>query len=40
MDLLLNGVVAASTTFSVGTAATGATQISTKGAIGQRVNTF
>jgi hypothetical protein len=40
MDLLLNGVVAASTTFSVGTAAVSTTPISTGGAIGQRVNTF
>jgi len=39
MDVQLNGVVAASTTFSVGTAMS-VTPISTEGAIGQRVNTF
>jgi hypothetical protein len=40
MDLLLNGVVAASTTFTVGTATVSATQISTEAAIGKRINKF
>jgi hypothetical protein len=40
MDLLLNGVVAASTTFSVGSATVNAAPISTKQAIGQRVDAF
>ena len=40
MDLLLNSVVAASSTFTVGTATVHAAQISTQQMIGKRINKF
>lgn len=40
MDLLVNGVVSASSTFTVGATTGSATRISTDRSIGERVNTF